>query len=64
MADASTPMSSTDPVRLPPPATAEQAAATPRLVVESLSPSVEGGDYPVRRVVGEEVMVGIPLVSG
>lgn len=57
MADASTPMSSTDPVRLPPPATAEQAAATPRLVVESLSPSVEGGDYPVRRVVGEEITV-------
>ena len=57
MADASTPMSSTDPVRLPPPTTAEQAAATPRLVVESLSPSVEGGDYPVRRVVGEEITV-------
>ena len=57
MADASTLMSSIDPVCLPPPATAEQAAATPRLVVESLSPSVEGGDYPVRRVVGEEITV-------
>ena len=57
MADAATPMSSTDPIRLPPPATAEQAAATPRLVVEALSPGVEGGDYPVRRVVGEEVTV-------
>ena len=57
MADASTPMSLTDPIRLPPSATAEQAAKTPRLVVESLSPSVAGGDYPVRRVVGEEITV-------
>ena len=57
MADASTLTSSTDPIHLPPPATAEQAAASPRLVVEALSPSVEGGDYPVRRVVGEEVTV-------
>ena len=29
----------------------------PRLVVEGVTPRVDGGDYPVRRIVGEEVVV-------
>ena len=36
---------------------AEGAAQTPRLVVEAITPRVEGGDFPVRRVVGETVRV-------
>jgi starch synthase (maltosyl-transferring) len=41
---------------LAPPA-AIDAARMPRLVVEDVSPRVDGGDYPVRRVVGETVTV-------
>lgn len=44
-------------VRAPAPWSAAEAARTPRLVVEDLSPRVDGGDYPVRRVVGETVTV-------
>ncbi len=40
----------------PGPATAQAAAQAPRLVVEGVSPAVEGGG-PVRRVVGERVAV-------
>jgi len=40
-----------------PRAGARAAAARPRLVIEGLSPAVEGGPFPVRRVVGEEVFV-------
>ena len=39
------------------PASALSAAQAPRLVVEGVSPRVEGGDYPVRRVAGETVRV-------
>ena len=35
----------------------ERAVQTPRLVVEAITPRVEGGDFPVRRVVGETVSV-------
>lgn len=41
----------------PEPAPAAVAAQAPRLVVEELSPRVDGGDFPVRRVVGETVVV-------
>lgn len=41
----------------PAPAPAAVAAKAPRLVVEELSPRVNGGDFPVRRVVGEVVTV-------
>ncbi|MHB8283926.1 MAG: maltotransferase domain-containing protein, partial [Caulobacteraceae bacterium] len=37
--------------------TAVQAAQRPRLVVEALTPRVDGGAFPVRRVVGEPVTV-------
>jgi len=36
---------------------AEVAAMAPRLVLEAISPSVEGGDFAVKRVVGERVAV-------
>ncbi len=39
------------------PESAEQAAGQPRLVVEGITPSVPGGDFPVKRVVGEAVTV-------
>lgn len=42
---------------LRPPVPLEGAAAWPRLVVESITPSVTGGDFAVKRVVGERVRV-------
>ncbi len=36
---------------------AQAAGLAPRLVVEGVSPRVDGGDFPVRRVVGERVEV-------
>ena len=43
---------------LPPgPTSAQAAALAPRLVVEGVSPVVEGSGFPVRRVVGERVEV-------
>ena len=36
---------------------AQSAAQTPRFVVENVTPRVDGGAYPVRRVVGETVVV-------
>ena len=38
-------------------ASAQAAAATPRLVVEGITPKVEGGAFPVRRVVGDTLEV-------
>jgi starch synthase (maltosyl-transferring) len=35
----------------------DSSTAAPRLVVEELSPRVDGGDYPVRRLVGETVTI-------
>jgi len=35
----------------------DAATAAPRLVVEEWSPRVDGGDYPVRRLVGETVTI-------
>lgn len=40
---------------------ARRAAERPRLVVEQVTPSVAGGDFPVRRVVGERVPVAAKL---
>jgi starch synthase (maltosyl-transferring) len=40
-----------------PASAAAEAARRPRLVVEALSPRVEVGDFPVKRVVGENVTV-------
>ncbi|MBB3911763.1 alpha-1,4-glucan--maltose-1-phosphate maltosyltransferase [Sphingomonas desiccabilis] len=46
------------PIRMPIAAEAIDAgAASPRLVVEELHPRVEGGAFPVKRVVGEQVPV-------
>ncbi len=39
------------------PVSATDAAATPRLVVEAVEPQVEGGAFPVKRVVAEPVVV-------
>ena len=39
------------------PTSAQTAALAPRLVVEGVEPRVEGGPYPVRRVLGETVTV-------
>ncbi len=38
-------------------AAAEGAATAARLVIEAITPRVEGGPYPVRRIVGERVVV-------
>lgn len=46
--------------RLPilrPPVPLEKAATAPRLVIESITPGVAGGDFAVKRVVGERVRV-------
>jgi starch synthase (maltosyl-transferring) len=43
------------------PTAAETAAQAPRLVVEGVTPRVEGGPFPVRRVVGETVEVEVDL---
>ena len=34
-----------------------EAAASPRLVLEGISPTVEGGHFPAKRVVGEKVII-------
>ena len=39
--------------------TAETAIAAPRLVIEALSPAVDGGRYPVKRIVGDVVPVEV-----
>jgi starch synthase (maltosyl-transferring) len=50
-------------VRAPePPGDAAAAAAQPRLVVEGLTPRVAGGDFSVKRVVGEPVVVEVDVV--
>lgn len=35
----------------------EQAVAAPRLVIENITPAVDGGEFPVKRIVGEVVRV-------
>ncbi|GGC05101.1 hypothetical protein GCM10011494_24620 [Novosphingobium endophyticum] len=45
------------PILLETPSTAMGAVEQPRLVIEQISPSVDGGDFPVKRVVGETVEV-------
>ena len=42
---------------------ARAAAARPRLVIEGLSPRVDGGVFPVRRIVGEEVTVEVDVFA-
>jgi starch synthase (maltosyl-transferring) len=37
--------------------TAEEAAASPRLAIEKITPSVDDGRFPVKRVVGETIKV-------
>lgn len=37
--------------------TAEQAAASPRIAIEKITPNVDGGRFPVKRVVGDIVTV-------
>jgi len=46
-----------DPIRIAGPSDASVAADAPRLVIEGVSPSVAGGDFAVKRVVGERVAV-------
>src|SRR4051812_14202672 len=53
-------------VKLPTPQSKRQAAAAaklPRVVIEHLTPAVEGGDYPVKRVVGERITVEADIFS-
>ncbi|MAC57503.1 MAG: alpha-1,4-glucan--maltose-1-phosphate maltosyltransferase [Novosphingobium sp.] len=40
---------------------AQSAAVQPRLVIEAVSPAVTGGDFPVKRVVGESVDVSAKI---
>ncbi|WP_230532776.1 alpha-1,4-glucan--maltose-1-phosphate maltosyltransferase [Microvirga roseola] len=35
----------------------EEAIAAPRLIIESITPTVDGGEFPVKRIVGEVVHV-------
>jgi starch synthase (maltosyl-transferring) len=53
-------------VKLPTPQSKRQASAAaklPRVVIEHLSPAVEGGAYPAKRVVGERVVVEAHIFS-
>jgi len=53
-------------VKLPVPQSKRQASAAaklPRVVIEHVAPSVEGGRYPVKRVVGERVTVEADIFS-
>src|SRR5262249_25182546 len=53
-------------VKLPTPQSKRQATAAaklPRVVIEHVSPSVEGGDCPAKRVVGERVTVEADIFS-
>ena len=45
------------PIVLAAPPAIQTGASAPRLVLEGLSPRVDGGDFPVKRVVGETVTV-------
>jgi starch synthase (maltosyl-transferring) len=54
------------PVKLPTPQSKRQASAaakTPRVAITHISPVVEGGDYPAKRVVGERVDVEADIFS-
>jgi starch synthase (maltosyl-transferring) len=42
---------------------AEQAAATPRIAIEAVRPTVDGGRFPAKRIAGEVVMVEADLIS-
>jgi starch synthase (maltosyl-transferring) len=44
-------------------ATAAQSGAAPRLVLEAISPGVEGGDFAVKRVVGDSVAVNATIFA-
>ncbi len=44
-------------------AMAQQAAGQPRLAIEAVSPAVDGGRFPVRRVVGNRVDVEADLIG-
>jgi starch synthase (maltosyl-transferring) len=55
-----------DPVKLPTPQSKRQASAaarTPRVTIAHLSPAVEGGAYPAKRVVGERIAVEADIFS-
>jgi starch synthase (maltosyl-transferring) len=41
----------------------EQAVAAPRLAIESISPTVDGGEFPVKRIVGETVRVEADIIG-
>tara|TARA_R110002020_G_scaffold58372_7_gene160076 strand:+ start:2702 stop:5776 length:3075 start_codon:yes stop_codon:yes gene_type:complete len=45
------------------PTVARDYAAAPRLVVEAVTPCVEGGDFAVKRVVGDTVEVGAAIFA-
>ncbi|MET1754195.1 alpha-1,4-glucan--maltose-1-phosphate maltosyltransferase [Novosphingobium sp. RD2P27] len=45
------------PITTPIAMTVAEAVKSPRLVVEDVTPYVEGGDFPAKRVVGERVLV-------
>ncbi|HET9148614.1 MAG TPA: maltotransferase domain-containing protein, partial [Acetobacteraceae bacterium] len=45
-----------------PPRQAEAATAWPRIAIENVTPSVDGGRFPVKRIVGERVVVEADLL--
>ena len=49
------------PIQIDAPTDIDAGAAADRLVIEDIRPSVEGGDFPVKRVVGETVVVEATL---
>ncbi|MEW9854611.1 alpha-1,4-glucan--maltose-1-phosphate maltosyltransferase [Novosphingobium sp. M1R2S20] len=51
-------LAKTVPILINPPIAVQEALDRPRLVVEQVTPCVQGGDFPVKRVVGERVSVG------
>jgi starch synthase (maltosyl-transferring) len=43
--------------------TVEQAVTTPRLAIENITPAVDGGEFPVKRIVGEMVRVEADIIG-
>src|SRR5215467_13680397 len=46
-----------------PAAATDRAVAPPRVVVEAVAPEVDGGRFPVKRVVGDTVVVGAAVFA-
>src|SRR5262245_50422984 len=44
-------------------ALAPELESTPRVLIENVSPAVDGGRYPVKRLVGDVLVVGADVIA-